>query len=108
MTVPGLTQDVEHFCSTCPVCQLTKMERKKYALLPPKTAEADPLVMVCVDLAVSFTRKTPLKTHFMLALTMIVPYPRWICAFTYEFSRCKSYDLFYLSKITQYVVTILA
>ena len=42
MTWPGLTQDVERFCSTCPVCQLTKKERKKYGLLPPKTAESDP------------------------------------------------------------------
>jgi Integrase zinc binding domain len=24
MTWPGLTQDLERFCSTCPVCQLTK------------------------------------------------------------------------------------
>ena len=50
MTWPGLTQDVERLCSTCPVCQLTKRERKKYGLLPPKTAESDPWVMVCVDL----------------------------------------------------------
>jgi Integrase zinc binding domain len=42
MTWPGLTQDVERLCSTCPVCQLTKRERKKYGLLPPKIAESDP------------------------------------------------------------------
>jgi RNase H-like domain found in reverse transcriptase/Integrase zinc binding domain len=63
MTWPGLTQDVERLCSTCPVCQLTKKERKKYGLLPPKTAESDPWVMVCVDLVGPFTIKTPLKTH---------------------------------------------
>jgi Integrase zinc binding domain len=55
MTWPGPTQDVEHFCSTCPVCQLTKKERKKYGLLPPKRAESDPWVMVCVDLVGPFT-----------------------------------------------------
>ena len=67
------TQDVERFCSTCPVCQLTKKERKKYGLLPPKTAESDPWVMVCVDLVAPFTIKTPLKTHSLRALTMIDP-----------------------------------
>jgi transposase InsO family protein len=77
MTWPGLTQDVERFCSTCPVCQLTKKERKKYGLLPPKTAESDPWVMVCVDLVGPFTIKTPLKTHSLLALTMIDPATGW-------------------------------
>jgi Integrase zinc binding domain len=38
MTWPGLTQEDRHFCSTCPVCQLTKKEHKKYGLLPPKKA----------------------------------------------------------------------
>jgi Integrase core domain/Integrase zinc binding domain len=71
-TWPGLTQDVERFCSTCPVCQLTKKERKKYGLLPPKTAES-----VCVDLVGPFTIKTPLKTHSLLALTMIDPATGW-------------------------------
>jgi hypothetical protein len=73
MTWPGLTQDDEHVCSPCPVCQLTKKERKKYRLLPPKTAESDPWVMVCVDLVGPFTIKTPLKTHSLLALTIFDP-----------------------------------
>jgi Integrase zinc binding domain len=52
MTWPGLTQDGERLYSTCPVFQLTKKERgcKKYGLLPPKVAESDTWVMVCVDL----------------------------------------------------------
>ena len=77
MTWPGLTQDVERLCSTCPVCQLTKKERKKYGLLPPKKAESDPWVMVCVDLVGPFTIKTPLKTHLLLALTRIDPATGW-------------------------------
>jgi hypothetical protein len=40
MTWPGLTQDVERLCSTCQVYQMTKKERKKYGLLPPKIAES--------------------------------------------------------------------
>jgi hypothetical protein len=73
----GSTQDVERLCSTCPVCQLTKKERKKYGLLPPKTAESDPWVMVCVDLAGPFTIKKPLKSHSLIALTMIDPAAEW-------------------------------
>ena len=71
MMWPGLTQDVECFCSTCPVCQLAKKERKKYGLLPPKTAESDPWVMVCVDLMGLCTIVTPHTTYSLLALTMI-------------------------------------
>ena len=77
MTWPGLTQDVERLCSTCQVCQLTKKERKKYGLMPPKIAESDPWVMVCVDLVGPFTIKTPSKTHSLLALTMIDPATGW-------------------------------
>jgi Integrase zinc binding domain len=77
MTWPGLLQDVERFCSTCPVCHLVKKERKKYVLLPPKTAESDPWVMICVDLVGTFTIKTPIKTHSLLALTMIDPATGW-------------------------------
>jgi hypothetical protein len=73
MTWPGLTQDVERLCSTCQVCQMTKKERKKYGLLPPKIAESDPWIMVCVDLVSPFTMRTSAKTHSLLALTMIGP-----------------------------------
>jgi hypothetical protein len=52
---------------------MTKKERKKYGLLPPKIAESDPWVMVCVDLVGPFTIWTPTKTHSLLALTMIDP-----------------------------------
>jgi hypothetical protein len=33
--------------------------------------------MVCVDLLVPLTRKTPTKTHSLLALTMIDPATGW-------------------------------
>jgi Integrase zinc binding domain len=70
MTWPGLRQDVELLCSTCPVCQLTKKDRKKYGLLPPKVAESDPWVMVCVDLVGPFTIKTPSKQHTLCLLSL--------------------------------------
>jgi hypothetical protein len=52
---------------------MTKKEHKKYGLLPHKIAEPDPWVMVCVDLVGPFTKRTPAKTHSLLALTMIDP-----------------------------------
>jgi hypothetical protein len=51
---------------------------KKYGLLPPKVAESDPWVMICVDLVGPFTIKTPSKTHSLLALTMIDPATGWL------------------------------
>jgi hypothetical protein len=71
MTWPGLTQDVERLCSTC--------HRNKYGMFPPKIAESDPWVMVCVDLVgpIPFTIRTPTKTHSLLALTMIDPATGW-------------------------------
>jgi hypothetical protein len=68
---------IDCLCFTCQVCQMTKKERKKYGLLPPKIAESDPWVMVCVDLVCPFTIRTPAKTHSLLALTMIDPATSW-------------------------------
>jgi hypothetical protein len=42
--------NIDCLCSTCQVCQMTNMDCKKYGLLPPKIAESDPWVMLCVDL----------------------------------------------------------
>jgi hypothetical protein len=53
------------------------MERKEYGLLPPKIAEFNPWVMVCADLVGPLTKKTPLKTHSLRALTMIDPATVW-------------------------------
>jgi hypothetical protein len=52
---------------------MTKKQHKKYGLLPPKLAESDPWVMVCVNLVDPSTIRTPAKTHSLLALTMIDP-----------------------------------
>jgi hypothetical protein len=68
MTWPGLMH-VERFCFTCPICQFTKKERKKYGLLPPKLAESDPWVIVCVDLVGPFTRR-PLSKHSLCLLSL--------------------------------------
>jgi Integrase zinc binding domain len=103
MTWPGLTQDVERLCSTCPVCQSTKRERKIYSLLPPKIAESDPWVMVCVDLVGAFTIKTLLKTHSLLALTMIDPATGWFeIAKANDKSAASIQDLFHNTWLARY------
>jgi phosphatidylethanolamine-binding protein (PEBP) family uncharacterized protein len=56
---------------------MTKKERKKYGLLPPKIAESDRLSLghgLCgYHGTIPFTIRTPANTHSMLALTMIDP-----------------------------------
>jgi hypothetical protein len=56
---------------------VTKKERKKYGLLPPKIAESYLWIMVCVDLVGPFTIITPAITYSLLALTMIDPATGW-------------------------------
>jgi hypothetical protein len=56
---------------------MTKKERKKYGLLPPKIAESD-IVSLGHGMCGSggshpFTTRTPAKTNSLLALTMIDP-----------------------------------
>jgi hypothetical protein len=46
-------------------------------MLPPKIAESDPWVMVCVNLVGPFTIGTPTKTHSLLAVTMIDSATGW-------------------------------
>jgi hypothetical protein len=56
---------------------MTKKERKKYGLLPPKIAESDTQPLghgLCGSGGTTpFTIRTPAKTHSLLALTMIDP-----------------------------------
>ena len=55
----GMTKDVERFCKRCPICQTTKINKKKYGLLPPKEAEVEPWHQLCVDLIGPY--KIPIK-----------------------------------------------
>jgi hypothetical protein len=73
----GLRTSVEHHCSTCHICQLTKKQRKKYGLLPPKEAETTPWKRVNVDVVGPYTVRTPAKTYQLTAMTMIDPVTGW-------------------------------
>ena len=55
----GLANDVEKFCKKCPICQTTKVSKKKYGLLPAKEAEATPWHQLCVHLIGPY--KIPIK-----------------------------------------------
>ena len=46
---------VEQVCKTCPTCQRTKRDTKKYCLLQPKEAEAVPWEKLCVDMIGPYT-----------------------------------------------------
>jgi hypothetical protein len=60
---------------------MSKMERKKYGMLPPKIAESDTQSLghgLCGSgRTTPFTIRTPAKTHSLLALTMIDPATCW-------------------------------
>jgi hypothetical protein len=69
-------------CSTCQVCQMTKKDRKKYGLLPPKIAESD-ILFLCHGMRGSggsiYNKDTSQNTLSspLLALTMIDPATGW-------------------------------
>jgi hypothetical protein len=73
--------NIHGLCSTCQVCQMTKKERKKYRLLPPKIAESDTASLghgMCGSGGnTPFTIRTPAKTQSLLVLTMIDPATGW-------------------------------
>jgi hypothetical protein len=73
--------NIGRLCSTCQVCQMTKKERKKYGLLPPKIAESDTVSLghgLCESGGITpFTIRTPAITHSLLALPMIDPATGW-------------------------------
>ena len=53
--------DIEAFCKKCPICQTTKVSKKKYGLLPAEKAEAVPWYQLCVDLI--GPSKIPIKKY---------------------------------------------
>jgi hypothetical protein len=82
---------------------MTKKEHKKHGMLPPKIAKSDPWVMVCVDLVGPFKIRTPVKTHSLLALTMIDPATGWFeIVETTNKSATSIQDLFHNTWLARY------
>ena len=74
----NMRKDVEKVCSTCPICQLNKRNKKKYGHLPEKQAEAIPWDVLCVDLIGPYTMKRKRKKDLTLwCVTMIDPATGW-------------------------------
>ena len=75
---PNLRNNVHDTCTKCHICQKTKRSSKKYGLLPPKEAEADPWDVLCVDLIGPYTIKRRGKKNLVLwCVTMIDPATGW-------------------------------
>lgn len=77
MTWPGLTSHAKRHCKTCVMCQKAKKQRRKYGKLPPKIAEAQPWVEVCVDCIGPYTIGKTGKAPKLQCLTMIDPASSW-------------------------------
>jgi hypothetical protein len=101
--------NIDCLCSTCQVCQLTKKERKKYGLLPPKIVESDtPSLghgLFGSGGTTPFIIRKPAKTHSLLALTMIDPAINKDCFEIVEASNKSAtltQDLFQHTWLTRY------
>ena len=68
---------VEQHCNTWYVCQLTKKQRKKNGLLPPKEAKTIPWKQVNINVIDPYIVQRPTKTHQLTAATMIDPVTSW-------------------------------
>lgn len=73
-----LREDVQQLCSTCDVCQKTKVTHTKYGHLPEKDAECEPWERLCVDMIGPYTIKRKGKKPLILwCVTMIDPATSW-------------------------------
>ena len=79
-------KDVEKFCKKCPICQTSKVNKKKYGLLPAKDPEVVPWHQLCVDLIgpykipiKKFAKSKDVKKKFstIWCVTMIDPATSW-------------------------------
>ena len=77
---PNLRKSVHNICKKCDICQRTKKKTQKLGLLPPKTAEATPWEVLCVDLIGPYkiNVKNSKKPLVLWCLTMIDPATGWI------------------------------
>ena len=73
LTWKKLYTNVQKFCWTCKICQLTKKNFKKNGHLLSKEMEYIPWHMVCVNLIGSYTIKSQKGDWKLMCLTMIDP-----------------------------------
>ena len=80
-TWKGLRNTVQEVCKNCPTCQRTKRSHKKYGIIPPKEAEANPWEKLCVDMIGPYTIKQgkgkEAKIITINCVTMIDPATGW-------------------------------
>ena len=79
----GMQKTVKSIVGRCPTCQLLKRSTKQYGHLPAKTAEAEPWVVLCVDMIGPYNiQQTPTnglkKSYVLWCVTMIDPATGWL------------------------------
>ena len=85
---PNMRQQITDYVQSCPTCQRNKRKQKKYGLLPPKEAEAEPWDKMCIDLIgpykINRKGKDPLICK---CVTMIDPATGWFEIHQYDDKR---------------------
>jgi len=76
------------FVKACPACQRQKRKQKKYGLLPPKVAEAEPWDKMCIDLIGPYKICRKGKEDLICrCVTMIDPASGWFEIAQYDDKR---------------------
>ena len=81
---PKMRDQIRDYCKKCSVCQKNKRKQKKYGLLPPKEAEAEPWDKLCVDLIGPYNiHRKGQEDLICRCVTMIDPATEWfeICQY---------------------------
>jgi RNase H-like domain found in reverse transcriptase/Reverse transcriptase (RNA-dependent DNA polymerase)/Integrase zinc binding domain len=92
-----LREDVQKECSTCDICQRTKVKNSKYGKLPEKEAEINPWEKLCVDMIGPYTIKRRGSTPLTLwCVTMIDPSTGW-----FEMKQVKDKEAFTVATVVE-------
>ena len=92
-----LREDVQKVCSTCDICQRTKIQHTKYGKLPEKEAEGDPWEKLCVDMIGPYTIKRRGADPLTLwCVTMIDPATGW-----FEIKEVKDKEAFTVATVVE-------
>jgi hypothetical protein len=92
-----LREDVQKHCSTCDICQRTKVSHAKYGHLPEKEAECNPWEKLCVDMIGPYTIKRRGKKSLTLwCVTMIDPATSW-----FEIKQVKNKEAYTVATVVE-------
>ena len=85
---PLMRDQITSYVKACPTCQKNKRKVKKYGLLPPKVAEAEPWDKMCIDLIGPYKIRRKGKEELICrCITMIDPATGWFEIHQYNDKR---------------------